>query len=59
MIGAALIAKHTPLPKLFLMPLVALLPGSVAALLLLALCRKRFHGLRLSETAAASTPAGG
>ncbi len=58
LIGAWLIARHTPLPRLFLTPLLALIPGSLAALLLLVLCYRRFKGLKLDETRAiATTPA--
>ena len=51
-LGGWLIARHTPLPQLFLVPLVPLVIGGVGALLLIYLCYRRFRGLRLDETAA-------
>jgi AAHS family 4-hydroxybenzoate transporter-like MFS transporter len=53
-VGGWLIARHTPLPRLFLVPLVPLLAGGVGALLLIFLCYRRFRGLRLDETAASA-----
>jgi AAHS family 4-hydroxybenzoate transporter-like MFS transporter len=50
--GGWLIARHTPLPQLFLAPLVPLVAGSIGACLLLYLCFHRFRGFRLDETAA-------
>jgi AAHS family 4-hydroxybenzoate transporter-like MFS transporter len=50
--GGWLIARHTPLPQLFLAPLVPLVAGSIGACLLLYLCFRRFRGFRLDETAA-------
>ncbi|WP_250627142.1 MFS transporter [Pinirhizobacter soli] len=50
--GGALIARHTPLPKLFLAPLVPLAIGAMGAFALLYFCYRRFRGLRLHETAA-------
>jgi AAHS family 4-hydroxybenzoate transporter-like MFS transporter len=52
--GGWLIARHTPLPRLFLAPLVPLVAGSIGAFALLYLCFRRFRGFRLSETAASA-----
>lgn len=53
-VGGSLIAHHTPLPQLFLVPLIPLFAGGVGALMLLYLCYRRFRGLRLNETAASA-----
>lgn len=55
-VGGWLIARHTPLAQLFLVPLVPLAIGGIGALALLYLCHRRFQGLRLHETAAGSRP---
>lgn len=52
--GGWLIARHIPLPQLFLAPLVPLVAGSVGACLLLYFCFRRFRGFRLEEKAAAA-----
>jgi AAHS family 4-hydroxybenzoate transporter-like MFS transporter len=55
--GGWLIAQHTPLPRLFLAPLVPLVTGVIGAVLLLVLCVRRFRGLHLEETRASVRPA--
>jgi AAHS family 4-hydroxybenzoate transporter-like MFS transporter len=59
MLGAWLISMKLPTFKLFLAPAVPLALGALLCLILVHLCRQRFHGDRLDEAAAlAAGPAG-
>ena len=52
MLGAWLIAKKLPITGLFIAPAVPLAIGAIACFALVRLCRARFHGDQLSDTAA-------
>lgn len=51
MLGAWLIRMHLPTPQLFLAPAVPLAIGAVACFILMRLCRARFRGDQLDDTA--------
>jgi AAHS family 4-hydroxybenzoate transporter-like MFS transporter len=57
MLGAWLISMQLPTFELFLAPAVPLAAGAFVCLILVYLCRKRFSGDRLDETALATHPA--
>jgi AAHS family 4-hydroxybenzoate transporter-like MFS transporter len=59
MLGAWLIGMHLSTAQLFLAPAVPLAIGTAACMVLVGLCRARFHGDQLSDVAAISKPQSG
>ena len=48
-VGGALLSRHVPTQEIFLIPAIALALGSLASLVALILCVRRFHGFQLHD----------